>query len=126
MSWTSPTEGGTHPASAEPGVNARLFLRLRLVAGPVDDRHVEVRAAADAADEGQLDGGIERVDAEGEPEHVELEAFDAACGHAEEPGERKLLAAAAGRAVDYLVAQVVLADRGRRQVDLELRHRARD
>src|SRR5258706_12810970 len=73
---------------------------------------------ADAPDQGQLDPRA--ADAEVEAEDVELEALDAARREAEHAAERELEAAAARRGGDHRAADEVLADRGRRQVDLEL------
>src|SRR6185436_16608639 len=80
--------------------------------------------AADAADERQLDAGA--ADPEVEAEDVELEALDAAHREAEHAAKRDLHAAAARRAREDLRAGEVLADRGRWQVDAELRHGAPD
>src|SRR5207302_2261025 len=79
---------------------------------------------AQPPEKGQLEAA--GADAEVQAEEVEFEPVDAARRDAEQSGERELKAAAAGRSGEHCAAQIVLADGGRRQVELELRHVARD
>src|SRR5438094_1547149 len=87
-------------------------------------RRVDEVRQADAPHERQLEAGA--VGAEVEAEEVQLEAVDRPGGDAEDAGHGELEAAAARGAGDEVAADVVLADRGRRQVDLQLGHRPRD
>src|SRR5581483_5947932 len=73
---------------------------------------------------GQLEARLTEPDAQAEDIH--LEAFHAARGDAEEPGERELDAVSARRRGDDALAEEILADRGGGQVDVQLRHRARE
>src|SRR6267154_2464471 len=79
---------------------------------------------ADAAQKRQLEGGVERVDSESEPEDVHLEAFDRARGETGEAEKRELETASARGGPDELLPGIILADRGRRQIRLQLGNRA--
>src|SRR5438034_5753692 len=87
-------------------------------------RGLEEVRQADAADHRQLHARA--ADAEVEAEEVQLEAVDRARHHAEEAGHGELEARAARRGRDEGAADVVLADRGGGEIDLQLGHRARD
>src|SRR6266540_3212810 len=106
--------GRLRPGGLEGGFLCYGFVRIRS----------ERARRADAAHERELERGIERIDSEGEPEEVHLEAFDRACGEACEAEERELEAAPARGGPDELLARIVLADRGGRQIGLDLGHRA--
>src|SRR6266851_589127 len=67
---------------------------------------------ADAAQKRQLEGGIERVDPESEPEDVHLEAFDRARGETGEAEKRELDTASARGGGQESLPGVILADRG--------------
>ncbi len=58
--------------------------------------------------------------AECQPEHVDLDAFLDACRDARKSEQAELAAGAARRARDGQETEIVLADRGRRQVDAQL------
>src|SRR5229473_6727864 len=79
---------------------------------------------ADAAYQRQLERGIERIDSEAQAQEVHFEALDRARGEAGEAEKRKLEAASARGGPDEFPPGIVFADRGRRQIGLELGHRA--
>src|SRR6266513_2113513 len=87
------------------------------------DGFAEARRAQ-PPEEGQLEAA--GADAEVKAEDVDFEPVDTARRDAKQSGERELKAAAAGRSGEHGAAEIVLADGGRRQVELELRHVARD
>src|SRR6266568_417561 len=100
---------GRRPGGLEGGFLCGGFVRFRR----------ERARRADAAHERELERGIERIDSEGEPEDVHLEALDRACGEAGEAEERELEAAPARGGPDELLARIVLADRGGRRIRRE-------
>src|SRR5262245_71493 len=69
---------------------------------------------------------VERVDAEREPEHVELDALLDSCERADDTIETDLRAGTARRPRNECRTEVVLADRVRRQVGAQLRRRAQN
>src|SRR5688572_4761960 len=81
------------------------------------DRGVE----PEAPDEWQLDPQIVWIDAERQAEHVQLETFLDTGQHAEGAPEARLHACTAGRSGEQAGAQIILADRVRRQVGSQLR-----
>src|SRR5712692_3064865 len=79
---------------------------------------------ADAAYKRQLERGIERIDSEAQAEEVHFEALDRARGEAGESEQRELEASAARGGGQESPPGVVLADRGRREVRVQLRYLA--
>jgi len=116
----SPASSPRLPGKARGGHLTRACSEARRGSGAV-------RAGrADAANEREPERRRERIDAEREAEHIDFEALDAACQHAEQAEHRQLEAAAARRRREQPVAEIVLADCSRRQVQPELGHRAGD
>src|SRR5690606_21922790 len=87
-------------------------------------RRLEPRIArpADASRKWQLHGEIERIQPERQSEHVDLDALLEADEQPEHTKNADLCAGAARAAREERRAEIVLADRRRRKVGLELRH----
>src|SRR5437660_197095 len=76
-----------------------------------------------AANAGQLQCRMEQIDASDQSQEIQLEAFVAPGEYAEDAGQRQLEPGATGRARKNLAArQIVLADRGRWQRQMQFRY----
>src|SRR5690606_14913350 len=109
-------------ATTPPAIAASQCLRLLSLIAVLRRRGPRVPRPADASCERQLHCEIERVQPERQSEHIDLDALLEADENAEDAENAELRAGAARASREERRAEIVLPDRRRRQIGLELGH----